>query len=339
MESTQLTQLPQVNAPLPWHQSQWQQLGEQFAQGRFPHALLLAGEAGTGIAELAMAFSRLLLCAAPHAGLNCGECHACVLSATGAHGDFLWIEPQEKSRTIKIDQVREAVQFTTKTAGFGLRKVIVLSPADAMNTNAFNALLKSLEEPAAETYLLLVCNALHNVPPTIRSRCQLQRLAVPDREESLKWLDNITGKRPLSEDLLSLAEGRPLQAQQLFLADTADQVRARRAALQALQQGKISAADAAVLWSDVETSDFLQQLREELQRVLSTLTSEQLQSEAGRGAFRLLDEMGGISRAVSAGSNPGKAMLVDAMLAKFQRELGNVQLGDNMPHNNKGLSP
>ena len=104
--------------------------------------LLLDGVQYSGKSQLALSLSRLLLCAHAEGGLNCGRCHACELSAGGSHGDFRWVQPEGKSRVIKIDQIREVVRFSNMTAGFGLRKVMVLAPADSMNVNAFNALLK-----------------------------------------------------------------------------------------------------------------------------------------------------------------------------------------------------
>lgn len=319
-----ITQLPAVNAPLPWHQGEWQHLHDQLSQNKIPHALLLAGEPDIGVEQLALALARLLLCSDIQGGLNCGECQACRLSATGAHGDFLWIQPQEKSRTIKIDQVRGAVEFLNKTAGFGARKVVVFAPADAMNTNAFNALLKSLEEPTADTYLILACHGLHNVPATIRSRCQLKRLSIPKTQDSLDWLEPKVGSRETSEALLTLADDRPLLAQTLYLEDSAAEFAARHAGLDAVCGGSVSAAEAAQLWGAVETAELLEEFNTYLQRAIRDFSAGQLRSRAGREAFGLLDELGALQRAVSAGSNPGRAMLVDALLAKMHRVLGST---------------
>jgi DNA polymerase-3 subunit delta' len=316
-----LTQLPDVNAPLPWHQTAWSALVRQVEQDRLPHAVLLAGESGVGVPQLALALARLLLCEAPRDGLNCGECQACRLSGSGAHGDFLWVTPEQKSRTIKIDQVRGAVEFMTKTSAYGARKVVVFAPAEAMNTNAFNALLKSLEEPAPETFLVLACHALHNVPPTIRSRCQLRQLTTPSSKAAAQWLTPRVGGGARCEELLAIAGGRPLLAQQLHEDDNADAVRARRAALDALTQGRLASTEAAPLWNDVDADAMLEEFTTYTRQALRTMPLDSLRQQ-GRAAFELLDELGRLQRAVSAGSNPGRGILADAVLAKFHTVLG-----------------
>lgn len=326
----QLTGLPQTSSPLPWQAAQWSQLGELMQSGRLPHALMLVGAQHTGKSRLALALSRLLLCAAPVDGVNCGHCHACELSASGSHGDFRWVQPEGKSRVIKIDQVRDLVHFTQQTASFGRRKVVVLAPADSMNVNAFNALLKSLEEPAEDTFLLLICHRLHSIPATIRSRCQLMRLPTPAFKAGLEWLMHLAGSEEESRKLLELSGGRPLLAEQLLHEGGSEDLLARRAGLNALFEGQITAPQLRAVWDGVEVDDFLQQLAQEIQRRLRQRTGEQLSSVNGRRAFRLLDELSQLRRAISAGSNPGKQILLDAVLAKLQRELGAGYLGDNI---------
>jgi DNA polymerase-3 subunit delta' len=327
---TELVGLPQVSAPLPWQAQDWLHLNEQLANNKLPHALLLLGTQDTGKSRLALALARLLLCHQPSGGLNCGHCHACELSASGSHGDFRWLEPEEKSRVIKIDQVRSVVEFAHKTASFGQRKVVVLAPVDSMNVNAANALLKSLEEPAADTYLLLVCHRLSGVPATIRSRCQMLKLAIPDQQQSLAWLDQVTGDRAVSEELLMLADERPLLAEHLFRNDGAEGLATLRLGLQGLLVGRVSVPEAAALFAQAGVDGFLAQLVAELQRLLRGLARQQLESRQARAAFQLLDEVMHLQRAVSAGANPNRQFVVDALLAKFQRELGDGQLGDNI---------
>jgi DNA polymerase-3 subunit delta' len=264
----------------------------------------LAGPADIGKSQLALALARLLLCAAPSAGLNCGECHACQLSARGSHGDLRWLQPEDKSRVIKIDQVRAAVEFANQTANFGLRKVLVLCPADSMNTNAANALLKSLEEPAPGTYLILCCDRLHGVPATIRSRCQIVKLAQPSQAASIAWLDALTGSAEQSSRLLQIADGRPLLAEQLYREDSAEALAAIRAALAGVLTGKLSAHEVVNLLSDTGTEAFLAHLQAELQSLLRVQSGQSLGTPGAKAAFSLSDEVNRLQRAVAAGANP-----------------------------------
>lgn len=322
--------LPETTAPLPWHTDTGRRLVAQLDAGQLPHALLLAGPKYSGKSQLALSLARRMLCSEPADALNCGRCHACVLSATGAHGDFRWVAPEEKSRVIKVDQVRDAVHFATRTASFGQRKVIVLQPADTMNLNACNALLKSLEEPAGDTYWLLVCDRLHSLPATVRSRCQIQRLGMPGEEESLAWLAGETDDAGQGRKLLELSDGRPLLAREYFQAGRAGDIAVRRRALAALLTGSIGVPEAAALWADEESETFLRSLTEDLQRLCVTLPATQLRTRQGRAVFTLLDELNRLQRAVSAGANPGKQLLVEATLLKIRRELGAGLHGDNI---------
>jgi len=333
-ELVELNDLPPISSPMPWHRREWARLQEQLKTGQLPHALMLVGGQSTGKSQFALALSRLLLCAQSDGSLNCGRCHACELSASGSHGDFRWVQPVDNSQVIKIEQIRDVIRFTNKTAGFGLRKVIVLAPVESMNVNAFNALLKSLEEPAKDTYLILVCHRMYGVPATIRSRCQILRFATPHVEACLDWLDITTGMREQSQRILFLADGLPLLAQQLYCGDEDEEFAAGRLGLQALLGGDITVLQATALWNEINAGLFLDQLMVELQRLLGSLSLDQLRTSRGMNVFRLLDEIIRLQQAVSAGANPSKQLLVGALLSKLRRELGTGPLGDNMQMQN-----
>ena len=317
-----LTGLPETSAPLPWQGEAWARFNQQLADGSLPHALLLAGVANSGKSRLALALARLLLCQSPSGGLNCGKCHACELSANGSHGDLRWLQPEEKSRVIKIDQVRETVNFATKTANFGANKVVVIAPADVMNTNAANALLKSLEEPSAGTFLILVCHQLHGVPATIRSRCQIVKLPLPNSELALEWLDKVTGSREQSEHLLQLADGMPMLAEAMHNKVDSEALIAARVACLGLVAGKLSAQQAAEMLSQAPMDEVLEQVAGTLRANLRQLDGQTLNSETGRCIYVVLDEVIGIQRAVRGGANPNRQLLTDVLLEKLQSVLG-----------------
>lgn len=316
------TGLPPVSAPLPWQNEIWLRLQQQLQADKLPHALLFAGPEYTGKEHLVMALARTLLCAAPVAALNCGKCHSCELSASGNHGDFRWLEPEGKSRVIKIEQVRELVEFTSRTAGFGLRKVIVFSPAERMNINAANALLKVLEEPAANTFLILVSHRIHGLPATIRSRCQIVRPDIPSRQSSLDWLDTVCGSREESEKLLDLAGERPLLAAQLHREAAGESLQLVKHTMAGLFAGRSGAAALATAMTEQTLEQALAQLYDGIQTLLRGLNSGRLASAQGRAGFLLLDEIRQIQRASNSGSNPNRQLLLDALIAKTQRVLG-----------------
>ncbi len=199
---------------LPWQAALWQQLA---GRQQHAHAYLLHGPGGIGKRLLAEQLMALLLCQRPSGNAACGQCKACQLLAAHTHPDHYVLEPEEADKAIRVDQVRDLVGFVTQTAQLGGRKVVLLEPAEAMNLNAANALLKSLEEPSGDTVLLLISHQPSRLLPTIKSRCVQQACPLPGRQQSLDWL---AGQLPeldqvLREQLLALAAGSPLAALKL----------------------------------------------------------------------------------------------------------------------------
>ncbi len=203
--------------PYVWQQSWWQQVQSQREQSRLAHAWLLYGPEGLGKLHFAHCVAIALLCLTPTSGgIACGECRACQLFLGESHPDFYCVTPVDKSKAIKIEQVRELIERLTATSMQGGKRVAILAPAESMNRACSNALLKTLEEPVGDTVILLVANQLGELPETIISRCQRLYVQAPERELAVNWLvEQLSIDRIEAHRLLHLSRGAPRQALQL----------------------------------------------------------------------------------------------------------------------------
>ncbi len=209
----------------PWQYPTWQALTRNF--GKLAHAVLLTGQAGLGKERFAMRLAHSLLCLSPQVGAEpCGRCQSCRLYAAGTHPDIHRIHPSEPGKAIVVDQARALGEFLYLRPHIAARKVVLVSPAQAMNVNAANSLLKLLEEPPADSHLILVSSQPTKLPVTVRSRCIPVVMHAPRRDEALAWLRARPDAPHQAELLLELAGGAPLAvlplAQGDFLARRAE---------------------------------------------------------------------------------------------------------------------
>jgi len=259
----------------PWQQAVLDNALAAHAEQRLGHALLLVGPAQMGKLEVAMALAQRLLCTSPNAADNlaCGRCRSCQLFAAETHGDFKRVsfEPNEKGdklRTeISVEQIRRLGQWFSLTPQMGGAQVALIEPADALNIASANALLKTLEEPAPNRFLLIVTSKPGRLPATIRSRCQRLEFRMPARSVAIDWLrdkghpeasaapalDAALGHPGLAEDWLShgglalrktvradlnavgAGQTRPVETAQRWLADEQLELRLRFSADLALE--------------------------------------------------------------------------------------------------------
>jgi DNA polymerase-3 subunit delta' len=162
---------------LPWLEPQMTALRAAVAADRMPHALLIHEAPGAGGDWLANWIARLLL-----------------RTDRDQHPDWINLRPIDDSRQVRIEQVRELAAELALTSHQGGYKVGVISPADALNRFAANALLKTLEEPSPRTALILAVTQPSRLPATILSRCQRVRIPTPERAQSVAWLEEHRGK-------------------------------------------------------------------------------------------------------------------------------------------------
>lgn len=182
---------PVENASLFGHMEAGNMLAAAHASGRLHHALLVTGPQGIGKATLAFALARHLLSGARGAALSPADAGSTTfrLVAQGAHPSLLhltrpYVERDKKFRSvITVEEIRRIGRFLSMTTHDGGYRVVIVDPADDLNVNAANALLKNLEEPPKNTLFVLISHSPGRLLPTIRSRCQVVRLSplsVPD---------------------------------------------------------------------------------------------------------------------------------------------------------------
>ncbi|MFK7794460.1 MAG: DNA polymerase III subunit delta' [Gammaproteobacteria bacterium] len=211
------------NQLYPWQHEQWHSFVRMIGSNSLPHAILLSGPDGVGKHHFARNLVNTILCLqANNDGTACGQCKHCLLVEANTYPDFVRVVPEEDKNTISIDEIRELIIKLHLTRHFDTKKVALIEYADNMNTNAANALLKTLEEPPEETIIILVTSAPLNLPATIRSRCQFVPFYSPTQAQALDWL-NSTSKDVEWEPLLRVAQGAPLQAIQYHETELLDQ--------------------------------------------------------------------------------------------------------------------
>ena len=219
---------PAENPRLVGHALATERLVTAYKAGKLPHALILAGPQGIGKATLAFHFAHHLLrhgdsatapdvLAVPDVGSSLFR-----QVASGAHPGVLHLTRPLNDKTknfksaVTVDEIRKVGRFLSMTAHDGGWRVVVVDPADDMNVNAANALLKSLEEPPSRTMFLLVAHSLGALLPTIRSRCQIVRLQPLATEELEAVLDGFDLAFPKDDAaraaLLERAAGSPRNA-------------------------------------------------------------------------------------------------------------------------------
>lgn len=204
----------------PWLTPVWSQLFHQSVQNNhFPHAILLTGIADIGKKSLAFYLAKGLLCESStinnDSGLlePCHQCRSCQLFSAGSHPDLLHITTPEEKKVIPVDAIRELIEWSVLSSQLGTKKVIVIEPADAMNQNAANSLLKTLEEPVPDTFIILVSSKKQALLPTIKSRCQSIDIPLPEEPISLSWLEQQGVEN--AKLMLSIASGAPIKAMEL----------------------------------------------------------------------------------------------------------------------------
>lgn len=245
------------------------------------HAWIFTGPPGSGRSSAAIAFAQSLICKSN----GCGSCNDCITAKSGAHPDVEILRSEGLS--IKIDEVRELLTRTAWAPSMGGWRVVVMEDADRLTESAANALLKAIEEPGLRTVWLLCAPTLHDILPTIRSRCRHIQLHTPSNHEVSQFLVTKHQIAPKMADFAArVSQGHIGRARHLA---TNEAVRNRRSAILAIpsQLTSISNAFAAaaklVEIANEESSAISEQLDDKEYEALSTAL--------GKGGGKALKEL------------------------------------------------
>ena len=310
---------PVAEMHYPWQEAQWIKLIAQVEQQRIPHALILSGPKHTGKNQFALTLAQRMLCESPMEGYACGRCKQCQLVATNNHPDLLKVLPEDEGKAIRIDCIRRLGDFASKTSQQGGWKVAVIYPAEAMNQNASNALLKNLEEPGPNTLLLLVCHEPARLSATVKSRCRMVKFPVPAIIQTRPWLSQVLGQDQDIEQLLAFSEGRPLLALQLVETDLLEQRRTFEGMLDDLSAHRTTpllVVETLVAKKSI-ASDPVVMVEWLYSRVSTDIRTDQ-GAISSRLMFRYIDRLIQAKKLLQSSANPNTQLLWEELLLNWQ---------------------
>ena len=228
-----------------WLEPQLRALRQARAQDRLPHGLLIQDAPGGGGAQLALMAAQAALCR--EADAPCRRCQICRQVEEQRHPDLWMVGLEKDAQQIKVDQIRELCDSLALTGYSSQASAAIIDPASALNANAANALLKTLEEPRAGVLLVLVAGAAARLPATVISRCQRLRIQLPGREQCLGWLRQHGGAGDW-EAVLDVLGNAPLRALAVAPAELRRVRDETYGALEQARQGHLEVAATAERW-------------------------------------------------------------------------------------------
>ncbi len=327
--------------PAPWIAAQTERLLAQRG-----HAWLLHGPSGLGQYDLAMQMVRSWLCQDPTAGGACGVCASCHAIEVRTHADLFVLMPEtvmlerhwplgEKAQTelddkkrkpskeIRIDAMRDAIEFSQRTSAWGCGKAVLVFPAERMNVVSASALLKTLEEPAGNVKFVLASEAAHQLLPTIRSRCLGHAMVWPPTDAAVRWMVSNGVEAVAAQILLRAAGGRPDDA--LFLANSGRDPGMWALLPKAVQRGDLTPMQG---WTAAETVYALHKICHDLQLLRQGATPRffALQDLPGPASQKVLSQWGRslaqTTRTMEHPFNPG--LMQEALLSEAKTALNST---------------
>ena len=298
----------------PWQTTQWQFFSQQKQQQRLPHAIVLTGVDGLGKQVFAEQMVATLLCENDNASEPCGKCHSCQLFMAGSHPDHTIIEPEESGKQIKIEQIRRLKDKQQLTPTVAKWKTVIIFPADSMNINSNNSLLKLLEEPQNNTLLVLITAKPEYLPITILSRCQKITLSAPNKDESINWVQQQGSfDGAIVDQLIPLAKGAPLAVIKMLQADILPQIQQIEADFKSLLHGQVNPVMMAKDWQQYDLNMLFNHLQNLVKKNIITL-QKQDNTKGTKRSWHIYDCIITIIKLLSSSNNINKTLLIEQFM-------------------------
>ncbi|HGY0991888.1 TPA: DNA polymerase III subunit delta' [Aeromonas salmonicida subsp. pectinolytica] len=304
----------------PWLIPDWHALSQTAQAGRLGHAWLLLGDPGLGKEQLAERLARLHLCQQPDRGEPCGQCHSCQLFDKGHHPDLGTVTID--SKTIGVEAIREICARLQNSAQLGRGKVVIISDAERMTESAANALLKTLEEPAGDSLLLLIASQVSRLLPTILSRCHKHVCQLPTEGETVRWLAEQGHQATLAQ--VRICQGAPLRVLR-YIEEQQDGK--RRELLESFVSLSLTPTRATHVCS---------QLADETQvrlHWLQLFLCDALKTQAGCGHHQLaMPDLAALSQQLAEGNSSEKLLEAEQQLVALKAACQPGQLSNSTIH-------
>ena len=282
------------------------------------HAWIFTGPPGSGRSSAAIAFAQALVCKEN----GCGTCNECITAKSGAHPDIEILKSEGLS--IKIDEIRELLTRTAWAPSMGGWRVVVMEDADRLTESAANALLKAIEEPGLRTVWLLCAPTLHDILPTIRSRCRHIQLHTPSNSDVAEFLISKHQIAPKMADFAArVSQGHIGRARHLA---TNEEVRNRRSAILSIPSHLNSVASAYA--AAAKLVELANAESDAISEALDEKEYEELATALGKGGGKALKELEKEqkSRATRITRDTLDGALLD--LATYYRDVMMIQAGN-----------
>jgi DNA polymerase-3 subunit delta' len=316
----------------PWQRDLVQRLVDLRQRNGLAHALLINPRTAVDSREFGWYLASALMCRAESANAPCGECRPCRLMRANTYPDFSFTTLVDNERThklnrdIKINQIRQLIHRLSLTASDSVGKYALVYPAERMNQNAANSLLKTLEEPATGVTLILLSHTPGRLPVTIRSRCQRWTVDSPAADEADAWLAGEGLSQDARGDYLGLANGDAQLAAELHSQQALEHLNALQQAIREYLGGRSSvmAVSASVKGLD---DDLLRRL---VRRILRSFIDQQLQREPSQaGRSRLASLLDLVHKADFVLQSQETNLILHLQLEDVLISLKQILLGEN----------